>query len=101
MTKCKSKDVTTRFVRDLKAAPEPALVLATDQQLDDLVQFSTKVEEFCVVTVDPTFNLGTFEVTPLTYHYWLLLGPILLHFCKNSSTLLYIDSTLVELQCNL
>ena len=32
MTECKSNDITAQFVRDEKAAPDPALLLATDQQ---------------------------------------------------------------------
>ena len=66
MTECKSNDITAQFVRDVKAAPDSALVLATDQQLDDIERFCTCPDEFCVATVDPTFNLGDFDVTPLT-----------------------------------
>ena len=109
MTECKSKDVTARFVRDVKAAPEPALVLATDQQLN---RFATGSEEFCIVTVDPTFNLGDFDVTPLTYRHLLLetvrsgnqpifLGPTLIHYRKTFSTYLYFASTLVGLRRDL
>ena len=105
MTECKSKDITARFVRDVKAAPDPALVLATDQQLDDLVRFGTNPEYFSIVTVDPTFNLGDFDVTPLTYRHLLLetqcsgnqpvfLGPMLIHFHKTFST--YIIYTLPQ-----
>ena len=112
MTECKSKDVTARFVRDVKAAPEPALVLATDKQLDDVIRFATNSEEFCIVTVDPTFNLGDFDVTPMTYRYLLLetlrtrkqpvfLGPILIHYRKTFSTYLYFASTLVGLRRDL
>jgi len=72
MSECKSADVTTQFVRDVKASPEPAVVLATDQQLEDLVHFCTSVEEFCVPTVDPTFSLGDFEVTLLAYCHLML-----------------------------
>ena len=108
MTECKSKDITARFVRDVKAAPDPALVLATDQQLDDLVRFGTNPEYFSIVTVDPTFNLGDFDVTPLTYRHLLLetqrsgnqpifLGPMLIHFRKTFSTYLYFASTLIGL----
>ena len=72
MSECKSKDVTARFVRNVKAAPDPAVVLATDRQLDDMVRFGMSPEDFCVVTVDPTFNLGDFDVTPMTYRHLLL-----------------------------
>lgn len=109
MTEWKSKDITAQFVRDVKAAPDPALVLATDQQLDDMVRFCTSVDEFCVTTVDPTFNLGDFDVTPLSYRNLLLetkrsgkspvfLGPLLIHHRKNFATYLYFTSTLVGLR---
>ena len=108
MSECKSKDITARFVRDVKAAPDPALVLATDQQLHDIVKFSINTEEFCIITVDPTFNLGDFDVTPLTYHNMLLetvhtgtqpifLGPLLIHYRKNFASYLYFASTLIGL----
>ena len=93
-SECKSNDITAQFVRDEKAAPDPALLLATDQQLDDMEQFCTCADEFCVATVDPTFNLGDFDVTLLTYrkllletkrsgNYPVFLGPLLIHHRKN------------------
>lgn len=50
MSQCKSKDVTAHFIRDVKAGPDPALVIATDQH--DLVKFCTSPDEFTVITVD-------------------------------------------------
>ena len=93
----------------MKAAPDPALVLATDQQLDDMERFCTCADEFCVATVDPTFNLGDFDVTPLTYrnllletkrpgNYPIFLGSLLIHHRKNFATYLYFASTLVGLR---
>lgn len=91
MSQCKSKNVTARFIRDVKAGPDPALVLTTNQQLNDLVKFCTSPDEFTVITVDPTFNLGDFDVAPLTYRHLLLqsehtgkspvfVGPVLIHY---------------------
>lgn len=42
MSRCKCADATGQFVRDVKAAPDPAVVLATDSQLHDLAKFSTQ-----------------------------------------------------------
>ena len=50
----------------------PAFVLARDRQLDDLERFCTNPSEFSVLTIDPIFNLGDFDVTPTTYHHQLL-----------------------------
>lgn len=50
----------------MEAAPEPMCILATDQQLTDLERFCTR-DPFGIIGIDPTFNLGPFYVTPITY----------------------------------
>ena len=88
-----AQDTMNKFIRDIKMAPEPAIVLADDQQLADLQCFCTSSLDFGVLMVDPTFSLGDFDVTPITYRYLLLetrrngqmpvfLGPILVHYKK-------------------
>ncbi len=67
MQRAHTQDPTHQFVRDIKTAPEPAIVLACDHQLQDFVCFTTSSFEFGIVTIDPTFTLGEFDVTPLTY----------------------------------
>ena len=54
------------------------MVLADDQQIVDLIRFCTASVEFGVITVDPTFCLGAFDVTPMTYRH------LLLETCRNS-----------------
>ena len=49
---CESGD---KFVRVVTACPEPMCILASDQQLTDLVQFGTDLSLFSVLSVDPTF----------------------------------------------
>ena len=94
--------------RAYTAAPDPAVVLADDSQLVDMERFCTSSLEFGIVTVDPTFTLGEFDVTPITYRHLLLktkrterppvfLGPILIHYRKTFSTYLFFASTLVGL----
>ena len=46
-------------------------MLATSQQLADLEHFCT-ASPSSVLSVDPTFNLGPFYVTPTTYHNLLV-----------------------------
>ena len=86
-----AQDTTNKFIRDIKIAPEPATVLADDQQLADLQCFCTSSLDFGVLIVDPTFSLGYFDVTSTTYRHLLLethrggqtpvfLGPILTHY---------------------
>lgn len=86
---CSNKNIC----RMVQLHPEPVVVLATDQQLVDLERFSC-IDGVPPITVDPTFNLGDFYVTPITYRNLLLkskraannfscfCGPILIHFHK-------------------
>lgn len=67
-----TEDPTSKFVRSIRAAPDPAIVIATDRQLYDMVRFCTSSSEFGILTVDPTFTLGEFDVTPVTYRHLLL-----------------------------
>ena len=87
------EDHDGKFVRDTRPSPEPAFVVARDRQLDDLVRFCTIPEDFSILTVDPTFNLGDFDVTPTSYRQCLLqsicsgnspvlIGPTLIHYRK-------------------
>lgn len=90
MQSANEEDVMGKFVRETHPSPEPAFVLARDRQLDDLVLFCTVAEGFSILTVDPTFNLSDFNVTPTTYRHCLLestrsgnspvlIGPTMIH----------------------
>ena len=68
------EDTNAKFARDIKAYPEPAIILANERQLNDVARFCCNPFEFSVLTVDPTFSLGDFDVTPTTYRHLLLLS---------------------------
>ena len=104
----KARQELITFVRDIKVLPEPAIILALDYQLDDLVRFATN-DDHCVLTIDPTFSLGKFDVTPITYRHLLLesrrsgkppicIGPILIHYKKTFSSYLFFASSLIGLR---
>jgi hypothetical protein len=104
-----TQDPKKKFVRDIKTAPEPAVVIADDQQLHDMVRFCTSSFKFGIVTIDPTFTLGDFDVTPITYRHLLLetrrgkqppifLGPVLVHYKKTFATYLFFASSIIG-QC--
>ena len=92
------------FIRSVQAAPEPMCVLATNQQLSDVQRFCTGSPSSSVLSVDPTFNLGPFYVTPTTYknllvetergQHPIVLGPILIHQTKTFQPFHYYASTL-------
>ena len=77
--------------REISAHPEPYVVIATDQQLTDIQRFATGTNA-APITEDPTFNIGNFYVTPISYRNLYLenrdhslanfYGPILIHYCK-------------------
>ena len=71
MQMCKQSSGSDAYVRSVEAAPEPMCVVTTDQQLLDIERFCTG-EMACVLSVDTTFNLGPFYVTPTTYQNLLV-----------------------------
>ena len=87
---------------------EPAIIVALDWQLDDLVRFCT-YDEFGILTVDPTFSLGDFDVTITAYRQLILrskrssehpvfIGPVMVHYKKSFSTYLFFASSLVGIR---
>ncbi len=92
-----SKDAI--FIRECNIHPTLTVVLATDQQLNEISQFCTNPSEFCVFGVDPTFNIFTTNIslTVTTYRNLRLehketgeppvfIGPLLLHQKKDWRT---------------
>lgn len=84
-------------------------VLCTDRQLDDMVRFLTNPADFAVMGVDPTFNFGDFNVTPIVFrnlllehrakgHSPIMLGPMLVHQQKKFSSYNFFASSLVSLR---
>ena len=109
MQKAYTEDPSRKLVRAVNAAPEPAIVLATDRQLHDLARFCTSAFEFSPLTVDPTFCLGEFDVTLITYRHLLLrskrykvppvfVGPCCIHYRKSFSTYVFFAASVVG-QC--
>ena len=82
------------------------MCLSTEWQLDDTVHFLTNNHNFGILTVDTTYNLGDFYVTPVTYPHLmlqdvktgkspLLLEPILIHQSTSFAVFNYFASTLI------
>jgi len=105
MQVCKETSGSQAYIRSVEAAPEPMCILATDQQVSDLERFATS-DPFSVVSIDPTFNLGPFYVTPITYqnlvktekgNHPIVLGPVLIHKTKTFCPFHYFALTLIRL----
>ena len=51
-------DIEKAFIKSVDTSPEKIILVASNQQLTDLVGFCTDLRKFCIVTVDPTCNVG-------------------------------------------
>lgn len=98
------KNNSEQFIREVKCLREPAVIVATERQLDDLVRFCTILGNFSIITVDPTFflHVGDFDVTLITYRHRMLaskhgiqhpaiIGPVMIHYKKTFLTHMYND----------
>ena len=88
--KLQAKKRDTALIRDVRVGGEPLCVLATDRQLNDIVRFCCSTTSYKTLTVDPTFDMGKLNVTPISYRHLMLdnvkdgnhptlIGPILIH----------------------
>lgn len=78
------------FIRDVRMLQEPAIIVALDRQLDDLVKFS---QQLGIMTVDPTFYLGDtylhlFLHCGRTTNHPVFIGPVVVHYRKTFFILL-------------
>lgn len=62
----------TAFIRDVRVGAEPLCVLGSQRQLNDLQRFCCNLQEFKPLTVDPTCNIGKFNITLISYQNLLL-----------------------------
>lgn len=113
MLECKLAQGTCNvFVQDVKAAPYPMSVSCFEWQMQDMVRFLTCTHHFSVMTMDTTYKLGEFYVTPMTYHHLMvedtktkrhpvMLGPLLVHQKVDFPAFNYFASTLIGLRKDL
>ena len=113
MQKClEDQSRSNPFIRCVNAAPEATCVLASDYQLNDLECFCTDEDEYAILGVDPTFNLGDFSLTVTTYRHLMLesrrtgkppvlLGPMFAHQKKEMNSYHSFASALVGLKPSL
>lgn len=80
------------------------IVLASENQLAELAKYSTSELDFSIVQLDPTFNLGPYECTPISYRNLskrsgtspVRLGPVLIHCRKDEKTFREFLQTVVD-----
>ena len=70
LTQCKREQLQRdekSFIRKVTGAPELRCVLGYNWLIEDLIICCTNPQSLCVLGVDPTFNLGRFNVTVTTF----------------------------------
>lgn len=110
------KESMKDFVRAVTGAPDYMVVLSFDRTLDNLVRFCANPKLPSILTFDPTFNLGPFDVTVTTYKHPLLvyrnpkehtsmhpslIGPVLIHQRKQFNNYHYFTAAIVGFRQNL
>ena len=114
MKQCKEDNLPggRRFVRSVNIDSSPSCVFTLDIQLSDLARFCTNPGAFCVLGIDPTFNLGKFYVTITTYTYLHIVnkvtniapafvGPVFVHTEKSYEAYYHFFSTILKLEPSL
>ena len=100
------------FVRNVQVGPGVKAVLATEEQLADVVQFCTNPEEFGILGIDVTYNIGDFYITTTTYQHLAIIdkstgkhptfpGPMMLHTDEKEATFHYFASTMREVNSDI
>ena len=107
------KETNSKFIRLVMGAPEPMALLSFDWTLNDVSRFCTADENFSVLGIDPTFDLGAFHVTVTTYEHKFLykanasssnqvhpvmMGPMFIHQRKTFGTYHAFASNLIGLR---
>ena len=98
------------FVCTVTGAPEAMALLCPDWILNDLDRFCTDLPH-TILTLDPTFDLGDFNVTVSTYRHLMLTnsagshpvmtGPIFIHQRKHFNSYYFFASSLLGLKASL
>ena len=98
------------FIRKVDIRPDLVVVLASNQQICDLVRFCTE-NPFSILGIDPTFHFGDFDVTVTTYRHQMseentpgkhmlnrhpvFVGPVCIHKKKDTQSHYNFLSTII------
>ena len=71
------KSSEQKFIRDFRVHPSFSVVLSSERQLDNVVNFCTNQKEFSVFSIDSTFNIfnDSISLTVTTYRNLELVKP--------------------------
>lgn len=106
-SKFQARDEHSAFIRHVQVGAEPFCALAMKRQLNDIKRFCCNLNEYKPITVDPTFNFGPYNITPISYQHLLvkgqevhptIIGPVLLHERKTKTTYSMFAATIKSLE---
>ena len=100
------------FVHSIASWPKPMCILGFQYQFHDIARFCSDPPLHCPLTIDTTFNLGSFYVTPTSYRNLLLqsnktgknplfLGPMLVHMTRSYAAYSHLLAKLKEVEPNI
>ena len=99
---CNNLEGKNQYICEIKLVTEPSLTLAIDYQLSDIASFCANSSHHCVFGINPTFNLGLFNVTVTTYKQFQLvksdgqaptfIGPLFIDYHKTFSCYTFASS---------
>ena len=107
MEQCKKEEsCIDSFIRMVQGAPDAMCILVKDRQLNDMSRFCTNPQQFPIIGIDPTFNLGEFSVTVMTYRHLqlvdrntkkspVLIGPMVIHQRKTTQSYHFLASSII------
>ena len=104
----KEHEVKNIFVRTVLTSPEKIVFLSSENQLYDINRFCTNNVRFCILGIDPTYNVGPCCLTVTTYRHLhfrknkgehpVMIGSVLIHTRKEYFSYFHLPSLILQAQ---
>ena len=104
----KEHELKNIFVRTVLTSPEKIVFLSSENQLNDINRFCTNNARFCILGIDPTYNVSLCYLTVTTYRHLhfrtnkrehlVKIGPVLIHTRKEYSSYFHLPNLMLQAQ---
>ena len=104
----KEHELKNIFVRTVLPSPEKIVFLSSENQLNDINRFCTNNARFCILGIDPTYNVSLCYLTVTTYRHLhfrtnkrehlVKIGPVLIHTRKEYSSYFHLPCLMLQAQ---
>ena len=92
-------------------SPEKIVFLSWENQLNDINHFCKNNAQFCILGIEPTYNVGPCYLTVTTYRHLhfrankgehpVMIGHVLIHARKEYSSYFHLPSLMLQAQSTL